>query len=58
MLDAFTPDYDQKHISSIVEYLYKVKNDSASKICDIYAKRGLEFLRDIYKKNKDVKVSG
>lgn len=62
MLDAFTPDYDQKHIRSIVEYLYGVKKqetiDSAKAICDLYAKRGFEFLRDIYEKNKDVKASG
>lgn len=49
MLDKFTPDYDQKHIRSIVEFLYKSNaEENASKICNIYGSRGYEFLRDIY----------
>lgn len=62
MLDAFTPDYDQAHIRSIVEYLYEVRDketiDSANKICNIYGSRGLEFLRDIYERNNNVKADG
>ena len=49
ILENSTPDYDQKDIRSIVEYLYisDLKN-YADDICDKYAKKGLEFLRDIY----------
>ena len=44
-----TPDYDQKDIRSIVEYLCDSDfREYAKKICDIYGKRGYEFLRDIY----------
>jgi hypothetical protein len=51
ILKELTPDYDQKHIRSIVEYLYisDLKNYAVA-ICDIYGKRGFEFLRDIYEK--------
>ena len=56
LLDSFTPTYKSEHIISIVEYLYKLKQnetkDSADKICNIYGSRGVYFLRDIYKKNK------
>ncbi len=52
MLEKFTPDYDQKHIRSIVEFLYDAgAMDSANKICNIYGSRGYEFLRDIYEKH-------
>ncbi len=52
MLSVFTPDFDQKHIRSIVEKLYKAREiDNAGKICNIYGSRGCDFLRDIYKKN-------
>lgn len=54
MLDVYTPDFDQKHIRSVVEFLCEVKDggttDSANKICNIYSRRGLEFLRDIYER--------
>jgi len=51
ILKNSTPDYDQKDIRSIVEYLYisDLKN-YADDICDKYAKKGFEFLRDIYEK--------
>jgi len=53
MLEQFTPDYDQKHIRSIVEFLYTAGEiDCADKICDIYGRKGYEFLRDIYDKHK------
>lgn len=56
MLDTFTPDFKQEHIRAIIEYLYEVRDEQtrelASKICNIYGKRGLDFLRDIYEKNK------
>jgi hypothetical protein len=51
MLEKITPDYDQKHIRSIVEFLYNSDaSDDANKICNIYGSRGYEFLRDIYEK--------
>ena len=51
MLEKSTPDYDQKYIRSIVEFLYSADaNDSANKICNIYGSKGYEFLRDIYDK--------
>lgn len=54
MLDYFTPDFDQKHIRSIVEFLYNASaKDSANKICNIYGSRGQEFLRDIYEKHSN-----
>ena len=51
ILENSTPDYDQKDIRSIVEYLYilDLKN-YADDICDKYAKKSFEFLRDIYEK--------
>lgn len=49
MLEKFTPDFDEKHIRSIVEFLYESSNrKNASEICNIYGTRGYEFLRDIY----------
>lgn len=56
MLNNFTPDFDQKHIRSIIEYLLesgdeKIKEE-AKTICISYGKRGFDFLRDIYEKHK------
>ncbi len=52
MLEKITPDYDQKHVRSIIEFLYNTDSkENASKICNIYGERGYEFLRDIYEKN-------
>ena len=49
MLLAVTPDYDQKHILSIVNKIYQFGNKAtADKICNIYGSRGYEFLRPIY----------
>ncbi len=57
MLDRFTPDFKQEHIISIVEHMYEVRDEKtkelADKICNIYGRRGLDFLRDIYDKNRD-----
>jgi hypothetical protein len=51
MLEKITPDFDQKHIRSIIEFLYNTDSkEHASKICNIYGARGAEFLRDIYEK--------
>jgi len=51
ILKNSTPDYDQKDIRSIVEYLYTSGfEECAEGICKIYGTRGFEFLRDIYEK--------
>ena len=52
ILESSLPDYDQKHIRSIVEYLYISDFEKfADEICDTYGKKGdFEFLRDIYEK--------
>lgn len=53
MLEKFTPDYDQKHIRSVVEFLRDAgAQENVLKICNIYGSRGQEFLRDIYEKNR------
>jgi hypothetical protein len=52
MLEKITPDYDKKHICSIIKFLYNAgAQENADKICNIYGSRGLEFLRDIYEKH-------
>jgi hypothetical protein len=52
MLDKGSPDYDKKHIRSIIEFLYKAgAQENANRICNIYGSRGQEFLRDIYEKH-------
>jgi hypothetical protein len=51
MLEKITPDFDKKHIRSIIEFLYNSgAQENANKICNIYGSRGPEFLRDIYEK--------
>lgn len=51
MLKKITPDFDQKHIRSIIEFLYNNDvRENANKICNIYGSRGYEFLRDIFEK--------
>jgi hypothetical protein len=51
MLDHFIPDFDQKHICSIVEKLYKNNyKEDADNICNIYGMKGYEFLRDLYER--------
>ena len=51
MLEKITPDFDKKHIRSIVDFLYNAgAHENANKICNIYGSRGNEFLRDIYEK--------
>jgi len=52
MLDKGSPDYDKKHIRSIVEFLYNAgAQENANRICNIYGSRSQEFLRDIYEKH-------
>jgi len=57
ILKNSTPDFDEKHIRSIVEYLYNsCRKEIANEICNIYGASGFEFLRDIYDKyNKNCK---
>jgi hypothetical protein len=51
MLEKGTPDHDEKHIRSIVGFLYNAgAQENANKICNIYGSRGYEFLRDIWEK--------
>ncbi len=51
MPEKITPDFDKKHIRSIIEFLYNSgAQENANKICNIYGLRGFEFLRDIYEK--------
>ncbi len=54
MMTAFYPDYDQKHIQEIVEFLYMTKDEEvkklADKICDNYAKKGIEIVTSVYQK--------
>ncbi|HDH00927.1 MAG TPA: hypothetical protein ENG80_03860 [Nitrospirae bacterium] len=53
MLEYFIPDFDKKHIRSIVEKLYQyAQNDSANAICETYGKKNQDdFLRDLWEKN-------
>jgi vacuolar-type H+-ATPase subunit H len=52
MLAKSTPDFDEKHIRSTIEFVYNAGGKGkANKICNIYGSRGQEFLRDIYKRN-------
>lgn len=51
VLSTSTPDYDRKHICSIVERVYRHgKVEDGDEICKVYIARGYEFLRDIYEK--------
>jgi hypothetical protein len=57
MLEKITPDFDKKHIRSIVEFLYNASaKEDANKICNIYGLRGHEFLKDIYEKYSPFKL--
>jgi hypothetical protein len=49
MLEKSAPDFDELHIKSIIEFLYKSGNkDGADKICDKYGSLGHEFVRPLY----------
>lgn len=58
MLEGSTPDYDEEHIKSIVEYMFiyddKEIKGEAKKICNIYGSRGYNFLRKICEQNANV----
>ncbi|MCK5533819.1 hypothetical protein KAI68_01790, partial [bacterium] len=55
MLEGYTPEFRKEDIYSIVEFLYKSKDKKikkeANEICNIYGKRGIDFLRKLWKKN-------
>ncbi|MBW4054640.1 MAG: hypothetical protein HIU83_04430 [Proteobacteria bacterium] len=54
MLESFTPDYDQEHILSVVNFLYEAGNkEAADKICNIYGARGHQFLRALYEQQNN-----
>lgn len=60
MLKVSTPDFDQKHIKSIVEYLYKINTketkEYANNICNEYSSRNYDFLKEIWVKyNTNIK---
>lgn len=49
----FIPDYKQETIRKIVEELYSSGHKNlANKICEVYAKNNLCFLRDLFEKNQ------
>jgi hypothetical protein len=51
MLEKITPDYDKKHIRSIIEFLYNAgAQENANKICNIYGTMEQHFIRDIYER--------
>ena len=59
MLSASNPTCDKKHIEEIVERIYRFGNKAeADEICEIYGKRGFEFLRPFYEKYNRVKEEG
>ncbi len=58
MLKTYTPDYNPKHIRSIIGYLFSLEDTSkmANDICNIYGKEGYDFItKDIWKKYKGSK---
>lgn len=54
MLNEFIVEFKDKHIRSIVRFLYETKEkeatDIANEICILYLSHGLEVLRDIYER--------
>jgi hypothetical protein len=45
------PDYKKENIQKIVEILYeKGEKESADKICNMYGKKNMHFLRELFKK--------
>lgn len=57
MLKEFTPDFQESDIKELVAYMYGFKEDKeirdlADSICAEYAKRGKEFLRELFNQNR------
>jgi len=51
MLEKATPNYQEEHVASIVETLFKKGlKTAANDICDRYGRAGFEFLRPTYEK--------
>ena len=56
MLTGTVPEYDEKNIRSIIEYLYNIKDQEVKKmtdeICEIYGKKGSwKMCRDLVEKH-------
>lgn len=52
------PSHDQQKIIELVTMLYeKGEKQAADRICNLYFSKGLLFLRDIYEKNTDPRLS-
>lgn len=52
------PSHDQQKIRELVTMLYeKGEKQAADRICNLYFSKGLLFLRDIYEKNTDPRLS-
>jgi hypothetical protein len=51
ILEGSTPDYEEENIRTIVEFLYqKGYKEDANNVCNVYGRRGYDFLRDLYEK--------
>ena len=54
ILNEFIIEFKDKHIRSIVRFLYETEEeeiiDVANEICNLYLSHGFEFLRDIYER--------
>jgi len=49
------PDFKQEDIEELVQILYdQGQKENADKICNMYGKKGFEFLRTIYQKHRTV----
>ena len=57
ILKKFTPDFKQEHIKEIIEWMYATKvpkvKEKADVICNIFGSRGYEFLRELWKNNRE-----
>lgn len=55
MLKGYVPEYKQEHIQVIISYLYENGDsrtkETADSIVEIYARKGLHFLQDIWEEN-------
>ncbi|MGT4651205.1 SIR2 family protein [Bacillus cereus] len=57
LVEKSIPDYPEQEIKDIVEYLYNSKNkditEVAERICSIYQRNSMYFLREIFEKYKN-----
>ncbi|WP_353770481.1 hypothetical protein [Bacillus sp. JJ927] len=58
LVEQCIPDFPEAEIIDIMEYLYNAKDeevyDVANRICNIYQKNNIDFLREIYTKYKNL----